>query len=62
MLAERATAIQSFGVPTEAAATSGVKLEAIGLHVARYALVLVLVWIGSRIALAARLLATGSPP
>jgi uncharacterized membrane protein YkgB len=47
MLAERATALQSFGVQAEAAASSGVRLEAIGLHVARYALVLVLVWIGA---------------
>jgi uncharacterized membrane protein YkgB len=47
MLAERATPLQSFGVPAETAASSGVRLEAIGLNVARYGLVLVLVWIGA---------------
>lgn len=47
MLAQRATPLQPFGVRPEAVAASGAKLEAIGLHVARYALVLVLVWIGA---------------
>jgi len=45
MLAER-VAHQSFGVRAEDAAASGAKLEAAGLYVARYSLVLVLVWIG----------------
>jgi uncharacterized membrane protein YkgB len=47
MLAERATPLQSFGVQPEAVATAGVKLESAGLHIARYSLVLVLVWIGA---------------
>ena len=47
MLAERATPLQSFGVQPEAVATTGVKLESAGLHIARYSLVLVLVWIGA---------------
>ena len=46
MIAERATPLQSFGVRPEAAAATGARLEALGLNVARYALVLVLVWIG----------------
>jgi Protein of unknown function, DUF417 len=46
MIAERATPVQSFGVRPEAAAATGARLEALGLNVARYALVLVLVWIG----------------
>jgi uncharacterized membrane protein YkgB len=47
MLAERVTSHQSFGVQPEAVATTGVKLESAGLHIARYSLVLVLVWIGA---------------
>jgi uncharacterized membrane protein YkgB len=47
MLAERVTSHQSFGVRPEAVATAGVKLESAGLHIARYSLVLVLVWIGA---------------
>ena len=47
MIAERVTSHQSFGVPPEAVAATAVKLESAGLHVARYALVLVLVWIGA---------------
>jgi uncharacterized membrane protein YkgB len=47
MIAERATALQSFGLRLDAAAVSGARLEALGLNVARYALVLVLVWIGA---------------
>ena len=46
MIAERVTPLQSFGVRPEAAAATGARLEALGLNVARYALVLVLVWIG----------------
>jgi uncharacterized membrane protein YkgB len=47
MLAEHATPLQAFGVQPEAVATTGVKLESAGLHIARYSLVLVLVWIGA---------------
>ena len=47
MLAERATSHPSFGVQPEAVATTGMKLESAGLHIARYSLVLVLVWIGA---------------
>jgi uncharacterized membrane protein YkgB len=47
MIAQRATALHSFGVRPDAAATHGARLEALGLNVARYALVLVLVWIGA---------------
>ena len=47
MLAERATPLQSFGVQPVAVATTGMKLESAGLHIARYSLVLVLVWIGA---------------
>ena len=43
MIAERATAHQLMG---DLAAT-GSRAESIGLHVARHALVLVLVWIGA---------------
>ena len=46
MLAQRATSHQSFRVQPEAVAVAGIKAESIGLHVARYSLVLVLVWIG----------------
>ena len=47
MLAQRATPFQSLGAQPEALAATGVKLESMGLHVARYGLVLVLVWIGA---------------
>lgn len=47
MLAQRATAMPSFRIPPEVAATYGAKLEALGLSVARYAVVVVLVWIGA---------------
>lgn len=47
MLAERATPLQTFGVRPEAAAAAGTRLESIGLTVTRYAVVLVLVWIGA---------------
>ena len=47
MLAQPATPLQSFGVQSEAVAATGAKLESLGLHIARYALVLVLVWIGA---------------
>ena len=36
-----------FGVPAEDAAATGAKLESVGLHTTRYAIVLVLVWIGA---------------
>jgi reactive chlorine resistance protein C len=47
MIAERATPLQSFGVQPEAVVATGAKLESIGLHIARYGLVLVLLWIGA---------------
>jgi reactive chlorine resistance protein C len=47
MLAERATSHQSFGVRPVPVATTGMMLESAGLHIARYSLVLVLVWIGA---------------
>lgn len=47
MMAQRASAIAAIGVRPEAAAEAGAKLESLGLVVARYALVLVLVWIGA---------------
>ena len=47
MIAERATAHQPMGVPVADLAATGSRAESIGLHVARYALVLVLVWIGA---------------
>ncbi len=46
MLAERATSHQSFSLEPDAVATIGIKLEALGLNIARYSLVLVLLWIG----------------
>ena len=47
MLAESATPHQSFGARSEDAAATGAKLESVGLHITRYAIVLVLVWIGA---------------
>jgi uncharacterized membrane protein YkgB len=47
MLTQRATSHQSFSVQPETVATAGIKLESAGLHIARYSLVLVLVWIGA---------------
>jgi uncharacterized membrane protein YkgB len=47
MFAQPATPLQSFGAQPEAVAATGAKLESIGQHIARYALVLVLVWIGA---------------
>jgi reactive chlorine resistance protein C len=47
MLAQRVTSLQSFGVRAEDMTATGARLESVGLHVARYALVLVLVWIGA---------------
>lgn len=46
MLADPATASSGFGVRPESVAESGLKVEALGLHVTRYAVVTVLVWIG----------------
>jgi reactive chlorine resistance protein C len=46
MFAEGATT-QSFGVRSEDAAATGARLEPVGLHITRYAIVLVLVWIGA---------------
>ena len=47
MLAQPAAPLQSFGVQSDAVAATGAKLESVGLHIARYALVLVLLWIGA---------------
>jgi uncharacterized membrane protein YkgB len=47
MLAQRSTPLQPFGVRAEDMTATGARLESVGLHVARYALVLVLVWIGA---------------
>ena len=47
MLAEGTTPHPSFGIRSEDAAATGAKLEAVGLHITRYAIVLVLVWIGA---------------
>jgi uncharacterized membrane protein YkgB len=47
MLAQRATPLQSLGVNADDVTATGAKVESLGLHVARYSLVLVLVWIGA---------------
>jgi uncharacterized membrane protein YkgB len=47
MIAQRATAMSALAVRPESAAETGTKLESAGLHVTRYAVVLVLVWIGA---------------
>lgn len=47
MLALRAVRSSTFGVHPEAVAVAGAKAEPVGLHITRYALVLVLVWIGA---------------
>jgi reactive chlorine resistance protein C len=47
MLAENATPHPSFGVRSEDVAATGARLESVGLHITRYAIVLVLVWIGA---------------
>jgi uncharacterized membrane protein YkgB len=47
MLAQRAIPLQSFGVQPEAVAATGAKLESAGLHMTRYAVALVLIWIGA---------------
>jgi uncharacterized membrane protein YkgB len=47
MLAQRATPLQSFGAQPETVAATGAKLESAGLHVTRYAVALVLIWIGA---------------
>ena len=47
MIAERATTVQSTGVRADDAAAIGAKLEVGGLHVTRYAVALVLIWIGA---------------
>ena len=47
MIAERATSLQSPGVGSDDAAAIGAKLEAVGLHITRYAVALVLIWIGA---------------
>jgi uncharacterized membrane protein YkgB len=47
MLADHATAPSSLAVRPEAVAEAGTKLESIGLHITRYAVALVLIWIGA---------------
>ena len=47
MLAQRATPLQSLGVRADDVTATGAKLESAGLQTVRYALVLVLVWIGA---------------
>jgi uncharacterized membrane protein YkgB len=47
MFADHATVPSSFGVRPEAAVEAGSKFEAAGLHVTRYAVALVLIWIGA---------------
>ncbi|HYZ26127.1 MAG TPA: DUF417 family protein [Geminicoccaceae bacterium] len=47
MIAERATSPQSFGVRAEDAAVIGGKVESAGLHMTRYGVALVLIWIGA---------------
>jgi uncharacterized membrane protein YkgB len=47
MLADHATAPSSFGVRPEAAAEAGTRVEGVGLHMTRYAVALVLIWIGA---------------
>ena len=46
MIAQRATPLQPF-VRAEDVAATGARLESAGLHMARYALVMVLLWIGA---------------
>jgi reactive chlorine resistance protein C len=47
MMAHRVAATSAIGVRAESLVETGIKAEPIGLHVMRYALVLVLVWIGA---------------
>jgi uncharacterized membrane protein YkgB len=47
MIAERANSPQSFGVRAEDAAATGMTLESVGLHITRYAVALILIWIGA---------------
>ena len=47
MTAQRMTAVSSLSIQPESVAATGAKLKSLGLTVARYALVLVLVWIGA---------------
>lgn len=47
MIAQRATPLQHFGVGAEDVSAAGSRLRSAGLHIARYALVLVLLWIGA---------------
>jgi len=47
MLAQGATSHHPFGVRAEDASATGARLESAGLHMTRYAIVLVLVWIGA---------------
>ena len=47
MLADHATAPSSLALRPEALAEAGMRLESIGLHITRYAVALVLIWIGA---------------
>jgi uncharacterized membrane protein YkgB len=47
MLAQGATSPHPFGARAEDAAATGARLESVGQHITRYAIVLVLVWIGA---------------
>jgi uncharacterized membrane protein YkgB len=47
MLAQRAIGPSAIGVRPELTAEAGIRLESIGLHVTRYAIVVVLLWIGA---------------
>ena len=47
MHAQRATPLSSFGSTSDAAAAAGLRAEAVGLIVVRYAVALVLIWIGA---------------
>lgn len=47
MIAERATSLQAVGLAAEEVRATGSRLESAGLQIARYALVLVLLWIGA---------------
>jgi reactive chlorine resistance protein C len=47
MLAEGANPHPSFGVRSEEVAATGGRFESVGLHMTRYAIVIVLVWIGA---------------
>jgi uncharacterized membrane protein YkgB len=47
MIAQRTIGSSTFGVQPETATDIGTKLDSIGIHVMRYAVALVLIWIGA---------------